>query len=181
MQFEKQDYIMVNILGSDVSKTYPATYMAKFLNIIAERFPEHHFLLNYIPSQQDEVNAIITLCSEKTKKNINPYYAPNLRDFIVLTSFCKAVVGNEGGAINIGKALGVPTFAIFSPWIRTETWGNSQNKNHQSIHLKDYKPELFKNYKQKEFKKKTKELYQAFRPELFINEFECFVNKSIHK
>ena len=155
--------------------------MAKFLDLVAKRFPEYHFLLNYIPSQQEEVNAIITLCSEKTKQHINPYYAPNLRDFIVLTSFCKAVIGNEGGAINIGKALGIPTFAIFSPWIRIETWGSSQNKNHQNIHLKNYKPELFKNYKQKEFKKRAKELYQTFHPELFIKEFEHFINKNINK
>ena len=54
----------------------------------------------------------------KTKKAIKNSLSPNsLRDYIVTVSRCQAVIGNEGGAINIAKGLSKPTFAIFSPII----------------------------------------------------------------
>ena len=174
--FEKHDYIMVSILGSEDSKTYPLNYMAKLLDISAQTSDNFRFLLNYIPSQEELVKELLSKCSKNTLDKISPFYAKDLRDFMVLTSFCRAVIGNEGGAINMAKALDVSTFAIFSPWVRIETWGNIQNKNNQNVHLKDYKPELFKKYKQKEFKKRVVELYQEFSPELFSEKLVQFLN-----
>ena len=30
---------------------------------------------------------------------------------------CVVIIGNDGGAINMAKALNKPSFIIFSPWI----------------------------------------------------------------
>jgi len=175
-----ENYIMVNILGSQEAKTYPLNYMAKLLDRITMEFPELKLLFNYIPKQQNTVDKLISLCNNKTRQSISPYYGKSLREFLVLTTFCKAVIGNEGGAINMGKALNIPTFAIFSPWIRKESWGakNNDNKN-ETVHLKDFKPDLFTNYNRKTFKKRALNLYKEFQPELFENKICEFIAKTI--
>lgn len=176
----KDNYIMINVLGSDISKTYPLEYMAKTLDFIVSQFPTLKLLLNYIPKQQNEVNKILSFCKTETKNNINTYYAPSLRTFIVLSSFCKAIIGNEGGAINMGKALNKPTYAIFSPWIRKETWGKATNDTkNETVHLKDFKPQLFNNYNQKNFKEKALKLYKEFTPEFLFKPLASFINNNI--
>jgi len=90
------------------------------------------------------------------------------------------VIGNEGGAINIGKALQIPTFAIFSPWVRKETWGIAKNDTQNcAVHLQDYKPELFTDYKQKLFKEKALNLYQGFLPKLITKKLNLFIKKNL--
>lgn len=176
IDLKNQSFIMVNVLGSENSKTYPLKYMAVLLDKVAENFPELRFLFNYIPSQEKEVNELLSYCNPTTKQQISPFYAPSLREFIVLTSFCKMVIGNEGGAINMGKALNLPTFAIFSPWIRKETWGTSAKDSvNKTVHLKDFEPELFKAYDPKIFKQNSLKLYQAFKPNFIIPRLIKFV------
>ncbi len=179
IDLKHNSYIMINVLGSEPSKTYPLKNMAALLDEIAENFPDLHFLFNYIPKQKKDVEKILSYCKTETKNQISPFYAPSLRQFIVLTSFCKMVIGNEGGAINMGKALNLPTFAIFSPWIRKETWGAAQKDSiNKTVHLKDFKPNLFKNYDQKVFKKNSLELYKAFKPELIKLNLIAFIKKN---
>ncbi|WP_373517439.1 glycosyltransferase family 9 protein, partial [Pricia sp.] len=98
--------LMLGILGSNGSKTYPFHYMAQLIDTIAERI-KGTLLFNYIPSQQSEAQKLYDLCSEKTKANIAfDTFAPSLRKFLGLLHHCKALIGNEGGAINMAKALG---------------------------------------------------------------------------
>lgn len=180
ISIKKENYIMINVLGSDVSKTYPLEYMAKTLDFIVNQFPELKLLLNYIPKQQNEVDQLLSFCKPETKNNINTYYAPSLRTFIVLSSFCKAIIGNEGGAINMGKALNKPTYAIFSPWIRKETWGKADNDSkNETVHLRDFKPEFFNNYNQKHFKEKALTLYNEFVPDFLHQSLKSFIQNNI--
>ncbi len=180
VDFTQRHYIMLNILGSSADKTYPLPYLAEMLEGIHTHFPEVSFLMNYIPKQKELADAFLSHCSKTVKDRISPFYAPSLRDFIVLSSFCKATIGNEGGAIHIANALQIPTFAIFSPWIRKETWGTTgHNPKSKAVHLKDYEPERFKNYSQKEFRDIHKRLYDAFLPGFFQKELFSFVENSL--
>lgn len=173
---EQHDYIMVNVFGSSALKTYPLPYLAQLLDALAEALPSIKFLFNYMPSQEGKVQKLTAQCAKKTKSRIDHFYAPDLRGFIVLTSFCKAVIGNEGGGINIGKALDLPTFAIFSPWIRKEVWGSSQkDPTNQAVHLGDFKPETIQGKSKKELKDKSLELYQHLKPTLFIDQLIDFL------
>lgn len=173
-------FAMINILGSDALKTYPLPYMAGLLDHIAATFPGLGMFLNYIPKQQPAVDELLELCQADTRKNIVTYYAPSLREFLVLTSFCNMVIGNEGGAINMGKALQIPTFAIFSPWIRTETWGAAANDTkNATVHLRDFRPELFEGYSPKAFKKKSAALYGEFGPEYIKTPLTAFIQQQL--
>ncbi len=180
LNLKDKTFAMINVLGSDSSKTYPLKYMASLLDEIVANFPNLYLLFNYIPKQEPDVNQLLALCKPETKSRISSYYAPSLREFIVLTSFCKMVIGNEGGAINMGKALNLPTFAIFSPWVRKETWGtHDEDKMNKTVHLKDFEPIRFENYSQKNFKANSENLYRAFKPEFIKLNLVKFISDNI--
>src|SRR5690606_28815072 len=108
--------VMVSILGSEESKTYPLAYMAQLIDRIAEE--DVRILFNYIPKQIDAARKLYDLCSEKAKsKIVFDLIGTDLRSFMAIMSYCKVIIGNDGGAINIAKALNKPSFTIFSPWI----------------------------------------------------------------
>ena len=151
--------LMIGVLGSSKEKTYPPEFMAALLDEIAEN-TQTDFLFNYIPKQKEEVEEIVHLCSVETRERIHlKVYGKNLREFLALTAQCNALIGNEGGAINMAKALGVPTFAIFSPQIEKNAWATYEDDLNQSVHLKDFKPELFS------VKRASPDLYQDFTPD----------------
>ncbi|PZD78238.1 glycosyltransferase family 9 protein [Mesonia sp. K7] len=172
----KGDYLMVNCLGSGKDKTYPLKYMAEILDAVVVNHPDKKFFLNYIPNQIEEIEELKSYCTANTKKQILDFYAPSLREFIVLTSFCQAVFGNEGGAINMGKALGIKTFAIFSPWIRPTSWMHQNNDFHQYAHLNLYCPERFNPFDKKELKAEVEKHYGDFTPNLFKEKLVQFLN-----
>lgn len=175
-----QSIYMISVLGSGSSKTYPANYMAQVLDNVVTCLDDANtvLLFNYIPSQINEVKKIYKACAPKTQERIKlDVYGSSLRMFFALTSFCKGVIGNEGGAINMAKALDVPTFAIFSPWIKKESWSLYEDDvKNVSVHLKDYLPNKFKKLKKGEAKKNVSQLYNAFDPSFFKQKLIQFIN-----
>lgn len=168
---------MVSILGSAPEKTYPAEYMSQFINHIVN-LSEATLLFNYIPNQLNDVKKIYNLCSEKAKKQIKlEVFALDFREFLAILSHCDALLGNEGGAVNMAKALEISTFSIFSPWVSKKAWGIFEDHKNIGVHLNDYKPELFKGKKKKDLKKETSFLYNEFEPELFLNDLNIFIKK----
>ena len=100
-----------------------------------------------------------------------------LRSFLAIQSHCDALIGNEGGAINMAKAMDIPTFTIFSPWIDKATWSIFENEYNVSVHLKDYHPEYYLNVHERDMKTKSEEAYKKFQPKLFEEEFLSFLNR----
>jgi heptosyltransferase-2 len=166
--------VMIAALGSHVNKTYPISYMAEVLDFIVLKTSAILFL-NYIPSQKKEIEKLYNLCQEKTKKHIQlNFYSENLREFLAILKSCKAIIGNEGGSINMGKALNIPTFSIFSPQIKKEGWNSFEDENleHSSTHIDDYRPEKAKN-------DPLNELYKEFKPRLFLQQLKLFLFKNV--
>lgn len=171
--------VMISALGSGPLKTYPYSYLAKVIDTVVDSNPNIQFLFNYIPKQAGEAREIFDLCLPKTQSKIYfNVFGKSLREFLGLVSKCAAVVGNEGGAINMSKALEVPTFSIFSPWNAKSEWSIFENDTTDiAVHLEDYKPEYFQDIsKYKELKPKTQSLYQEFKPELFDDKLRTFIN-----
>ena len=85
---------------------------------------------------QDDAFEIYNLCNKETQKHIKIDLIPgNLREFLAITKHCNALIGNEGGAVNMAKALDIPTFTIFSPWINKNDWNCFEDgKNNISVH-----------------------------------------------
>lgn len=170
--------IMVSALGSSESKTYPTNYMAELLEKTIEIAPDVQFLFNYLPSQKENALELYENCNPQTKANIFiDLYSDSLRNFITILTQCNAIIGNEGGAINIAKALNVPSFIIFSPHIGKKNWfADIETGPHVAIHIEDYiDPTAFD---KKKSKKEFAVYYEKLKPSLFIHKLQTFV-KSI--
>ena len=175
VDFSKKVYMM-SIIGSGDTKTYPSKYMAEVLDAIVTT-SDATLLFNYMPSQVEEAEAIYKLCQPQTQDHIKFDLIPrSIREFLSLTYHCNALIGNEGGAVNMAKALGKPTFTIFSTWIIKEAWNAFEDgKSNVSVHLKDYKPELYGNKTAKEMKNEAMYLYDEFTPELILPQLRKYV------
>lgn len=169
--------IMISVLGSGNNKSLPPEKMAKTLDKITEENVQ--LLFNFMPNQEQEAKVIYDLCLPKTQqKIIFDLYTKSLRTFLAVLSQCDALIGNEGGAVNMAKALNIKTFTIFSPWINKSSWNIlTDGENHIAVHLKDYFPEIYGHNNPKEFKSKSLELYEKFDGDLYKEALVKFVKK----
>jgi heptosyltransferase-2 len=172
--------VMISLLGSENLKTYPLGYMAKVVDSIADNLGVN-ILFNYFPKQIKEAKIVFDACKPSTQEKI--YFdllGNDLRSFIAIMNNCDLIIGNDGGAINMAKALGKPSFIIFSPWIEKKIWATLEDGvHHISVHLNDFKPKLLAEKTEKELKKNTPSLYQEFEPELFKDKIELFLKKNL--
>lgn len=172
--------VMVSIIGSEMSKTYPLHYMAEIIDFIADNC-NVNLLFNYIPKQIEDAKVIYNACSDSTKKKI--YFdviGGSIREFIAIMNQCDIIIGNDGGAINMAKALQKPSFVIFSPWIDKRGWSlNEDGIMHISFHLNELKPELFAHKTWKMIKEENDVLYAEFKPELIQNQLKDFLTRHI--
>lgn len=170
---KKKKRIMVAITGSQDSKTYPMAYMARVLEVIGSS-QKNSIVLNYLPEQQQWVEDCLSLVCDEARENIIEDKYPNsLRNYMQWVVHCDAVIGNEGGTINMAKALSKPTFAIFSPQINFDAWHSPKTTMHQAVHLKTYCPKYF----QTDQKQDIKTLYKKFLPNFFIPQLKNFLSE----
>ncbi|MFO7744180.1 MAG: glycosyltransferase family 9 protein [Psychroflexus sp.] len=172
---------MIGVLGSDILKTYPSEFMVQILDHIVD-YSNAQLIFNYIPYQKQEVLKIYNLCQDKTKENIYlGISGDSIREFISITSHCDALIGNEGGAVNMAKAIDIPTFTIFSPWIDKETWSSFEDgKKNVSIHLDEIIPSYFEVKRYKDLKPKSLELYKKLEPKFVIHKLNSFIDHINH-
>ena len=168
---------MISVLGSGDNKTYPLPHMAKVIDFIIEQ-TNGQILFNYIPKQVDEAKTVYNFCASETRKHIFfDVFGKGLREFLAITHHCTAMIGNEGGAVNMAKALSIPTFTVFSPWIIKEAWNMFEDGTQNvSIHLKDFNPDVVNNSTTKELKDNYKSLYEMIEPSLFFGELKRFLD-----
>ena len=159
--------LMLGVLGSSEEKSYPLPYLAKVLDTIVET-TQAELLVNFIPKQLAAVEKLVKLCEPKTQQRIHlSIYGKSLREFIALTFLCKAFIGNEGGSVNMAKALEVPTFSIFAPFTKRAAWALYEDHKNKSVHLEDYEPETYVKLSLKEIRKEATTYYKALKPDYF--------------
>jgi ADP-heptose:LPS heptosyltransferase len=172
--------VMISLLGSENLKTFPLEYMAKVVDYIADN-QEVNILFNYFPKQIKDAKIVFDTCKPSTQEKI--YFdllGADLRGFIGLMNNCNLIIGNDGGAINMAKALEKPSFIIFSPWIEKKIWATLEDGvHHISVHLNDFKPALLANNTEKELKRNALSLYQEFEPELFKDKMDLFFKQNL--
>ena len=173
--------VMISLLGSENLKTYPLEYMASLVDAIADTH-DVNILFNYFPKQIEDARKVYEYCSKATQQKI--YFdllGNDLRSFIGIMNHCDLIVGNDGGAINMAKSLNKPSFIIFSPWIEKKIWATFEDGvRHISVHLKEFRPELFEGFSEKALKGITPKLYQEFKLSLFIKTMSAFLNTNLN-
>lgn len=169
---------MISVLGSGNDKSLPTKQMAESLNDIAAE-SNAQLLFNFMPNQEAEAKAIYDACLPETQNRIVlDFYTKGLRPFLAVLSQCDAMIGNEGGAVNMAKALNIPTFTIFSPWINKSSWNMlTDDKKHVAVHLNDYHPEIYNGQHSKHFKKQALELYKKLTPDLYRASLVDFIKR----
>ena len=171
---QNQPLFMIGILGSEWYKTYPLKKMAELLDYTVEK-TNASLLFNYIPNQKEDALKLYNLCNEKTQQAIFfDIYGKSLREFLGLLSQCNALIGNEGGSVNMAKALFVPTFSLFSPSVDKETWQIFEDEKNISIHLKDLKPEIYAKNDEKYIKEHTFHYFEEYPIELIKEKLDAF-------
>lgn len=168
--------IMVGVLGSSDIKSYPLTYLSQLLKVVIQETGAG-LLFNYSPNQEEQVRAYLESTPPEVRDAVYANFEPGgLRSFLAVLSQCTAYVGNEGGMVNMAKALELPTFNIFSPWISRKAWDTFNNETrNRAVHLRDYKPSLFEGKSKSQLKKESLDLYREFVPDLFENELRQFL------
>jgi len=171
--------VVVNILGSAAEKTYPARYMAQLVDWLAQY--DVQIVFNYLPKQAHAAQELFDLCQPETKARIYlDVLTVDLRGFLAIMNQCRCIIGNDGGAMNMAKALGKPTFIIFSPWIEKKVWATFEDGiQHLSVHLQDFHPEWFARKSQKELREKTESLYARFDPALIFPQLDAFCRQHL--
>lgn len=172
--------VMFSLLGSEKAKTYPLEYMAEVVEYVSNN-KDVTILFNYFPSQIEDAKIIYNLCSKKTQEKIHfDLLANDLSSFIAIMELCDVIIGNDGGAINMAKALNKPSFTIFSAHVEKNDWATFEDGvQNISVHLNDYKPELIDNLPNKEIKSNSATLYNEFTPDLFKDQIIFFVNQHL--
>lgn len=171
---QNQPLFMIGILGSEWYKTYPLEKMAELLDYTVEK-TNASLLFNYIPNQKEDALKLYNLCNEKTQQAIFfDIYGKSLREFLGLLSQCNALIGNEGGSVNMAKALFVPTFSLFSPSVDKETWQIFEDEKNISIHLKDLKPEIYTEHDEKYIKEHTFQYFEEYPIALIKKKMDLF-------
>ena len=172
--------VMISIIGSSANKTYPLAYMSKVVDIVSKKI-NANILFNYIPNQLELAQKVYENCAEETKKNIFfNLLGRDLREFIIIMDSCDLIIGNDGGAINMAKALNKPSFIIFSPWIEKQMWSTFEDgKLHDSVHLLDYQPHLIKEKTKKQLKDNSIALYTNLKPSYFKSKLSLFIDNNL--
>ncbi|UZO80484.1 glycosyltransferase family 9 protein [Aquimarina sp. ERC-38] len=167
--------VMIGVLGSNASKSLPLPYIVSIVDYMTA-YPVS-ILFNYIPSQKSKVDKIYQSLQRKENVHID-LIGKDIREFIVIMNQCSLLVANEGGTVHIAKALSKPTFTIYSPYVERTTWATFEDKEeHTSIHLKDFKPELFIDKSEKNARKLSSHLYKELSPELILPALKAFLKK----
>lgn len=166
---------MLGILGSSPSKSWSLKKMAKFIQYIQDQY-DVNILFNYIPKQQNAVDEILQQLTS-TQRIFPQIIGKSVREFLKIISQCDAYIGNEGGGINMSKALGKATFSIYSPHKFPEIWGCMENQpKHMSVHLRELKPEIYVQPDLKDLEKNAAKYYEEITNDFVEEKFSTFVN-----
>ena len=114
--------LLIGVTTKLIHKKWNTEFMVATLKRILEEYKDIQMIFNYAPGyeEEDARNIYKELgCPERIKIDIQ---ASSLRQLAALCANCSFYFGNEGGARHIAQALGVPSFAIYSPSASKSMW-----------------------------------------------------------
>jgi len=172
--------IMLGILGSSEDKSWPIDYMIRLINHI-QVYYDFNLLFNYIPSQQSTVDKIMDGLAS-TEKIYPEVMGKSVRQFLKILYHCNAFLGNEGGGINMAKAMNVATFSIYSPHKFPADWGCFEDGHrHVSVHFQDLDKRTVDNSSVKRLFRLTRKLYKKLNYSYVRTEADKFLQDNFGK
>lgn len=154
--------LMIGILGSSEDKSWPIEYMIQWIAHL-QKYYNFNLLFNYIPNQQPTVDKIRAGLDSMDNIYLE-VMGKNVREFLKILTHCDAFLGNEGGAVNMAKALNVPTFSIYSPHKFPTDWGCFEDgKKHVSVHFQDLDQQTANSISEKNLLKNAQKYYKQLK------------------
>src|SRR5690606_483337 len=93
-----------------------------------------------------------------------------------------AFLGNEGGAVNMSKALDIPTFSIYSPHKFPADWGCFEDGlHHVSVHFQDLDKKSVDNSTVKQLLRNTHKYYKKLNYPYVRTETDKFLQNNFGK
>lgn len=170
--------IMLGIFGSNQYSTWTIGKMAKLINYIWGNY-RADLLLNYLPSQYEQVNELLSLLNSNTKVFVQPV-GKTIREYAAFMQNCTLFVGNGSRAVITAKALQKPTFTIYPPYVyRKEVACYENTSLHQSVHLNDLLPGLYEDFYQSELRKDSSKFYLMLSTEFVIFKLKPFLKEHL--
>lgn len=103
-------------------KRWRKDFMVETLRRVLAHRPDVQMIFNYAPGEEEaDARDVYRQLGEPEKVKID-IEARSIREMAAMAACCDFYFGNEGGARHIVQALGVPSFAIFSPSGEMQTW-----------------------------------------------------------
>src|SRR5690606_17303855 len=134
-----------------------------------------------IPSKQSTVDKIMNGLSA-TEKIYPKVMGKSVREFLKILYHCDAFVGNEGGGINMAKALDKATFSIYSPHKFPADWGCFEDgKKHVSVHFQDLDKRTVDRNSVKELIRNTQKYYKKLNYSYVRAETDKFLQGNFGK
>lgn len=169
--------LMLGIMGSSEEKSWPIDYMANLIAHIHEYY-DFNLLFNYTPDQKEVADKIMAM-QPRTEKIYPNIIGKSVREFLKILYCCDGFVGNEGGAVNMSKALNLPTFSIYSPHKFPIDWGcYEDNHKHISVHLQDLDKRLINTHSVKRLLRMTPKIYRKLNFNYVRTETDKFLQKN---
>lgn len=114
--------LLIGVTTKLAHKKWNTVYMTDTLRKILEEHKDIQMIFNYTPGHEEEDAKKIHKelgCPERVKIKIQ---ASSLRQLAALCANCSLYFGNEGGVRHIAQAVGIPSFAIYSPSASKTKW-----------------------------------------------------------
>src|SRR5690606_5185024 len=106
-------------------------------------------------------------------------YEDSIRGFCALLNSCDLLIANEGGSVHIAKALDIPTFTIYSPFIDKGDWSSFEDGiEHQSIHLLEEDPSAYSQFTRDSLKvieENSENMDRRLTPRMILNKMKPFL------
>lgn len=117
-----QPVFLIGVTAKLVHKRWNLEFMKATLKMILERHRDVQMVFNYAPGGREEEDAR-SVCEELGRpERIKTDIRASLRQLAALCANCSFYFGNEGGSRHIAQALGVPSFAVYSPSASKQRW-----------------------------------------------------------
>lgn len=114
--------LLIGVTTKLLHKKWNEESMILTLKKILDEYGNIQMIFNYAPGiEEDDARNIYKRLGEPKNVKIN-IKASSLRQLAALCTNCSLYFGNEGGARHMAQALGIPSFAIYSPSVSKTKW-----------------------------------------------------------
>lgn len=114
--------ILIGVTTKILKKRWNLDYMKEIIRRIVTEYKNVQIIFNYAPGAEEEVCRRIYNELGRPEQIFIDIRANSIRELMALCSNCSFYFGNEGGTRHLVQALGLPSYAIFSPGAAKYMW-----------------------------------------------------------